>query len=344
MEDTTTGTDDDDVRLALQMLDAASDDGWSDYDDDGDGVEALGDASDEPVTPCATVLACTHCTHVFTDRAMSVQLCADETARLHSVDVPFAGGVEEQGAPFKIATCSCIIRRTACGACGISVGYHVVGACTFCTDLSDNNSQYWMFKKNTAAESTTLALYDLPLNHAPHSMPFIPGPTEDAAVIDSLTCTICGDLMYTPARVGCQAGHTFCRVCISREVDARHSCPLDRQALTFQQVAIAEDVQQQLNKVRVHCRYGCEIGDGSAAGSINGQWQTKADGSGCSELVPLGSRELHESACTFKPPHACVGVEHGAEHGAGAALGSTGNRPRVLCKVYATHKGWDVET
>jgi len=140
----------------------------------------------------------------------------------------------------------CRVRLTRCADCSISIGYHVVQACVFCTDLSDNNCQYWMFKRNTTALETAVLLYDLPLNHAPAGNPVVHGPDED---VDALSCTICGDLMFKPTRVACSLGHVFCRACIAREIDARHCCPLDRHPLDMCSAKPATDVQLELDKV-----------------------------------------------------------------------------------------------
>jgi len=102
--------------------------------------------------------------------------------------------------------------------------------------------RYWMFDDPTALRSkeTEHDVYKLPLNHAPVDRP---KPVE---VPDELECPVCCDLFYEPVTI-CKGEHTFCRACLSREIDARKCCPLDRNPITSADPVPATQIQASLD-------------------------------------------------------------------------------------------------
>ena len=99
-----------------------------------------------------------------------------------------------------------------------------------------------MFDDPTAihANPTERDIYQLPLNHAPADRP----KPED--VPDALECPVCRDLFYEPVTI-CTGEHTFCWACLSREIDARGCCPLDRNPVTFADPVVATQIQARVD-------------------------------------------------------------------------------------------------
>eukprot|EP00040_Diaphanoeca_grandis_P009823 m.50322 g.50322 ORF g.50322 m.50322 type:complete len:326 (-) comp21259_c1_seq1:115-1092(-) len=215
---------------------------WVTDDDEEDNCDSIA-TEEEGADQHAFELRCTKCASILSSRAMSVMLCADASKKLYSVDVVPSGVLKEIGQPYKIETCTCLVRDQKCTACNQRVGYHVEKACMFCLE-DNNNAQYWIFDnmEHVAGVSTKHLVYELPLNHAP---PERPKPTD---IPDHLTCGICCDLFFDPVNV-CQGKHTFCRACISREVDARGCCPLDRNPVTMATCTDAELIQVQVTEL-----------------------------------------------------------------------------------------------
>lgn len=225
--------------LAAEGEESDADD-YSDYSDCVDEEEMGGYAHE---LRCAGP----SCNVLFTDRAMAVVLCADVSKKLFSVDVPLADTVIESSSARKLTSCCCEVRDVSCQRCTLRVGYHVVNACVFCLELSDNNAQYWMFDDPNAVNMTMteLEIYELPLNHAPLSRPTV--DQSKAPLPDNLRCSICCDVFYKPMSV-CNGEHTFCRVCILREIDGRKCCPLDRNLITCQDLVVAHEIESAVNK------------------------------------------------------------------------------------------------
>jgi len=139
---------------------------------------------------------------------------------------------------------------------------------------------------------------------------------------DSLLCTIHQGLLVDPVIAPC--GHTFCRACVEAEVaisrrgssisnasspvvlkrtsssrptsgggsGGKSTCPVDGMALDADKVIPNLAVADQLLEVPVRCKYGIKRLE-------NGTLE--ADPEGCPEVVALGARRQHESACHYAP-------------------------------------------
>ena len=216
------------TERALQLLDdeGIEDGGDSEQDDDDSMASA-----DGPVL----ALTCKCCGTTVSERGLQVFLVADPTSSLYSTDIP----TDElrEGEQKVIATCDCFTRTVHCCQCQSAVGYHVLRPCAVCGQ-GENNGHYWLFDQgavvakergmmwstlpyNGATSTDSEAAADLVSNGACN--------VEDTA--DESCCICAASPMWRRTRVeGCQ--HEFCFGCISREVDARGACPLDRRPIT----------------------------------------------------------------------------------------------------------------
>ncbi|KAL1504034.1 hypothetical protein AB1Y20_010446 [Prymnesium parvum] len=190
--------------------------------EDGAASESEGySSSEEQSQDDAAVfeLGCVSCSRCISKRAMSVCLVADHSAQLFSTDIPTPDLLE--GKRKRLETCDCVARSVLCLGCQRELGYHVLQPCADCSSC-DHNGHYWLFHA-PAVRATALDVTwaSLPYNGAPASDNAANGSGSHA-------CVICmTSEMWRPTRVrGC--GHVFCFGCISREVDARGCCPLDR--------------------------------------------------------------------------------------------------------------------
>jgi len=92
--------------------------------------------------------------------------------------------------------------------------------------MAPNNGHYWLFDRGTMGMPRGMRWSELPYN----------GRTAPEQPVDCVdegeSCCICAaQPMWRRTRVrGC--GHEFCFGCISRELDARGACPLDRSPIT----------------------------------------------------------------------------------------------------------------
>ena len=243
--------------VSEQVEDQSSEDesGWETCDD-SECVsewesESEADMTDEPVYS----LECMHCSESLCVRGMKVLLVADTHSahtqthshthslphELFSTDIPSLS-LTTAGTPHPIDTCSCTAEQTICGHCSSVVGYHVLQPCAICSE-EDHNSHYWMFH-STAVNSRMqdITWGDVTYNGSPHTDADTDaacvtvtvsgdrgGVSDDAAEV---SCCICASTpIFRPTRVS-SCGHIFCFGCVSREVDARGRCPLDRLAVT----------------------------------------------------------------------------------------------------------------
>jgi len=55
--------------------------------------------------------------------------------------------------------------------------------------------------------------------------------TENADLLQELTCTLCFDLFYEPTTLRC--GHTFCFECIQKSISRKNECPICREVNTY---------------------------------------------------------------------------------------------------------------
>ena len=292
-----------------------------DFDDDEEfgegeeeGEEDGEEGEEEQGEGKVWVIKCAGCGEELSERGMKVRLCADERVELYSTDAMITSAVKEEGEEYKIETCCCMIRSTHCARCSLKVGYHVVKACLFCEYESDSNTHYWLFNLHSSLSVLPIPLLKwahLNLNHFPeYRIPLVrrrsgregeggeggDGGGEEEEVEEELTCSICGGMLYQPVRMeGC--GHVYCRGCISHEVDSRKACPLDRLPLTYSSFIIANDIQERLDRIEVHCRYACERDDQTMTWHLNPQRD-------CKSFVTFGTlfSHPHYSSCPFRPP------------------------------------------
>ena len=192
-------------------------------DELGDSEDGEEDFDDED--PAVMCLRCKRCDASLSERGMEVHLVADIMSTLYSTDIP-SDAVTDTGLAKPIPTCECTACCVACRQCGSVCGYHVVKPCDVCL-TQGNNGHYWLFNQaDVVAIERGCAWSALPYNGA--------SPVDEiaSAAPSSEICCICAaSPLWRPTRVrGCN--HRFCFGCISREVDARGACPLDRRPCT----------------------------------------------------------------------------------------------------------------
>jgi len=170
------------------------------------------------------------------------------------------------------------------------IGYHVIGACYGCLS-ADNNGHYWMFhgsgvraepKKTEKGEYITWKM----LSQFENEPTLLVHPANEAYL-----CAICYEILNEPMMIKC--GHTFCKVCIFREIDVRKRCPLCRTAVSFEHASPNIAVLSTVENIEIYCRYGCKK-DSSCAG----MWVP--DPHGCTQIIRHKERLLHEKDCKFK--------------------------------------------
>ena len=84
---------------------------------------------------------------------------------------------------------------------------------------------------------------------------------EKDTVIDHLICSICMDVLENPKQAPCQ--HSFCNDCIREWLDSgNHTCPVDRQELSVQDLNQPRLLQDILNNLTLRCKNyqkGCSL-------------------------------------------------------------------------------------
>ena len=184
---------------------------------------------------------------------MQVFLVADVRTSLFSTDIP-SSNVRE-GEEKVIPTCACYARHLHCVQCDGAVGYHVRTPCDLCGE-SDHNGHFWLFEEefvNGEPRGDGLRWDSLPYNgadedseHLAHDGVSQAVPMGAVATSSAGECLVCfASPIWRPTRVaGCPPAHIFCFGCISREVDMRGSCPLDRRPATRESlIALNENDQ-----------------------------------------------------------------------------------------------------
>ena len=190
-------------------------------------------------------LACQECSKTLTRRAVEVCLCVDQSKQLYSTDIPT--DAVALGDATTIESCECLSNDVHCSRCrreGRSsvVGYHVTVPCAVCAG-SGHNDMYWLFH----ADAVTSAPRDLVWSRlayngdddasaAPADAAGSAGGEARAAQSGerggeeggSACCICAASPLWRATRIAGCAPHEFCFGCISREVDARGRCPLDR--------------------------------------------------------------------------------------------------------------------
>ena len=191
-----------------------------DVEDEDDSEEPY--SSDSSQDLAVLTLTC-HCGEILSKRGLQVSLVADPTRSLFSSDIPT--DALREGSARIIQTCSCAACSVHCRRCKQPVGYHVQRPCEICS-AGEHNGHFWLFDQDgVSATPRGIVWSELPYNGA--SDP-IDGSEQPH---DSEICCICAAPMWRRTRVeGCE--HEFCFGCISREVDARGACPLDRRQIT----------------------------------------------------------------------------------------------------------------
>ena len=204
--------------------------------DEESGEEESGEEeSDED--PAVITLACSVCGTTLSERGVKVVLVADPSSSLFSTDIP-TEALSESNQQTPIPTCNCYAVNVHCLNCGGAVGYHVLWPCQLCA-MAPNNGHYWLFDRGTAGMLRGIRWSELPYNGSTATEPPL-----DHAVDEGESCCICAaQPMWRRTRVrGC--GHEFCFGCISRELDARGACPLDRLPITRDMLILVEDQEQ----------------------------------------------------------------------------------------------------
>lgn len=229
-----------DHHVASESSSAAAEGDESSTGADGECEESEEEDPEVVVVRCAAGTADGECGTELSSRATKVFLCADLSSTLCSTDIP--SDAVREGLAAEISTCNCRARRVHCLACESEVGYHVVAPCAPCSD-ADNNGHYWLFR-HTAVRTSPRGMRwsELPYNGAP-SGASLSGFDAPAAGRDAAACCVClASPVWRATRVA-SCGHVFCFGCISREVDARGRCPIDRGSVTrdmLQPVAAAD--------------------------------------------------------------------------------------------------------
>ena len=187
--------------------------------------------------PAVITLACSVCGTTLSERGVKVVLVADPSSSLFSTDIP-TEALSESNQQTPIPTCNCYAVNVHCLNCGGAVGYHVLWPCQLCP-MAPNNGHYWLFDRGTAGMPRGIRWSELPYNGSTATEPPL-----DHAVDEGESCCICAaQPMWRRTRVrGC--GHEFCFGCISRELDARGACPLDRLPITRDMLILVEDQEQ----------------------------------------------------------------------------------------------------
>jgi hypothetical protein len=254
----------DDDNGGDDVSDANSEDSNGDWEtcsssDSDDDISGYGD---EPVYD----LLCRQCQALLSSRSMKVLLVANYSNELYSTDIP--SDSITTGAPVPIDTCACVAQQSLCTSCRYVVGYHVLLPCSDC-GTQDHNSHFWLFHAGAVSPRVQddVTWSQLSYNGSPRpdlvsTAPPPPPPavhdsdsgddnngsstgaqgevitshvsaTAPAAdEYDEDCCCICAaSPMFQPTQVS-SCGHCFCFGCISREVDARRACPLDRLEVT----------------------------------------------------------------------------------------------------------------
>lgn len=187
-----------------------------------DDEESDDEESDED--PAVITLACSECGTTLSERGVKVVLVADPSSSLFSTDIP-TEALSESTQQTPLPTCNCFAINVHCRNCDGAVGYHVLRPCQLCA-MAPNNGHYWLFDRGTTGMPRGMRWSELPYN----------GRTAPEQPVDCVdegeSCCICATQpMWRRTRVrGC--GHEFCFGCISRELDARGACPLDRSPIT----------------------------------------------------------------------------------------------------------------
>jgi len=179
--------------------------------------DAFSDADPEVYT-----LACAACERQLSRRAQSVSLVAEAATKLYSTDIPSAD-IREVAGERTIDTCECRICSVQCGACDAVCGYHVVRPCSPCGQ-SEHNGHFWLFHAENVVGTQRLDAEDEPMRWS--ALPY--NGVEEAAAEEADLCPVCAAPIMERTRVLAACRHEFCFGCISREVDARGRCPLDR--------------------------------------------------------------------------------------------------------------------
>ena len=179
--------------------------------------DAFSDADPEVYT-----LACAACERQLSRRAQSVSLVAEAATKLYSTDIPSAD-IREVAGERTIDTCECRICSVQCGACDAVCGYHVVRPCSPCGQ-SEHNGHFWLFHAENVVGTQRLDAEDEPMRWS--ALPY--NGVEEAPAEEADLCPVCAAPIMERTRVLAACRHEFCFGCISREVDARGRCPLDR--------------------------------------------------------------------------------------------------------------------
>jgi len=242
------------------------------------------DESFDEIIPKVTYLYCKNCDKLITKRGVKVLLISDLSTELYSTDLS-TRNINESLETQKFSLCNCKIRNTFCKSCSHDLGYHVIYPCDECNE-GENNSHYWLFhSKNVKAEEQKDLDWDnQQVNLKENEDPIITlYPLPDYTI-----CSICLDLIEEAVVLSC--GHTFCQICIVREIDLNRKCPIDRKEISTELIFPNYNLRQCIEDVDIYCMYGCT--------KIGNDWTLSKEG--CTEVVKLGRRKDHEKNCKFR--------------------------------------------
>ncbi|XP_022690974.1 E3 ubiquitin-protein ligase NRDP1-like isoform X3 [Varroa jacobsoni] len=100
------------------------------------------------------------------------------------------------------------------------------------------------------------------------------------SVDEELVCPICSGVLQEPVHTP-QCEHAFCKECIHNWIDRKPSCPIDRSAITIQELKpVPRILRTLLSRLTLSCKFAEH---------------------GCTEVVKLDRLESHETVCEFNP-------------------------------------------
>lgn len=139
------------------------------------------------------------------------------------------------------------------------------------------------------------------------------------AIPDELLCSICHDVALVEPKQ-CKNGHVFCKACITKWLEARSVCPIDRSALRADDLSDCLVVKAMISRLLVKCvNCGAIAVDGNAPDKrrvVNGcEWVGEYDklethckecgfsavtcAHGCGERLVRRDKAQHEAKCQF---------------------------------------------
>ncbi|XP_054153781.1 TNF receptor-associated factor 6-like [Oppia nitens] len=116
-------------------------------------------------------------------------------------------------------------------------------------------------------------------------------------------CSICLAIMNDPMLVNCPAQHMYCRLCITTSLATKQSCPLDRQAVTMDDVRPLPAIKRVIDGLRMKCpnhAEGCEKTD---TVSVMGFHIFECSRGGCGTDPSMSRNDVFGKEITVKVSH-----------------------------------------